>query len=735
MIKWGSFAMCTLRKSLLWLALPLVLCVAQPVYADDQLGEIVVTAEKREERLQDVPIPVDAFTGTTLAVARVETTQDLKFLVPSLQYTNAAAYATPYLRGIGTDLTQPNSDPSVATYIDGAFVASNLGTIMNLLGVERVEVLEGPQGTLFGRNAVAGAISIITLTPTATPEATVTVGAGNYAEKEVSGHVSGAIADNLFAGVYIGASISNPYIDDVGPPVKEDGTHLDNDSQWGVRLKFVYEPVEGAKLTLSAEHTRADEVDNTYWRQIQNNALGYALGAPVVNQRYVVSEDFGDAYRVFQDAVTLREEFDLPFAKLLGISNYRQTESDLFFDYDATAAPGVALSVNPQYVRQLSQEFQLLSLDSSWVKWVGGLFLYRENAGFDPTGITAPILFPAGGLPPVSEVFSSAKTTSVAPFGQVTIPLVDRLNLTLGARYTHEKKDAMAQTQLADELHGVPVTTIDYPDVSHTWSEFTPKAGLDYKIADTLLYASYSKGFNAGVYNLASPATIGPVNPEILTAYEIGSKSDFMGGRVRFNTSAYYYDFSNIQVQVNRQSAGSSAVLANAAAAQAYGLETEFSALVTTDFTVRADIDWEHARYTTFLNYASYTATPAGNVPTPVNASGNQMQRAPEWVGTLGAEYRIHLPGGATTAAKLNWFYTSSFYWDPSNNPLSRESAYSTLDANLTYMASSGHWDLGLWGKNLTDTYYHNGLIFNEFGTIVNDAPPRTFGITATYRY
>ena len=724
------------QKSLLFVAaVPLLLCALQPVFADDQLGEIVVTAQKREERLQDVPIPVDAFSGLTLKTDRIETTQDLKFLVPSLQYSNAASYATPYLRGVGTDLTQPNSDPSVATYIDGAFVASNLGTIMNFLGVERVEVLEGPQGTLFGRNAVAGAISIITLTPTATPEATMSVGAGNYAEKEVSGHVSGAIANNLYAGVYFGGSISNSYIGDLGPPVKEDGTHLDNDSQWGVRVKFVYLPIDGVKLTLSGEHTRADTVDSPRWRQTQSTALGYALGAPLINQRYEVSEDFGDAYRVFQDAVTLREEVDLPFAKLLGISNYRQTESDLFFDYDATAAPGVALSVNPQFDRQWSQEIQLLSLDSSRVKWVGGLFLYREQAGFDPTGITAPILFPAGGLPPVSEVYSSAKTTSIAPFGQATIPLMDKLNLTLGARYTHEKKDAMAQTQLADELKGVPVITIDYPNASNSWSEFTPKAGLDYKVADTLLYVSYSKGFSAGVYNLAAPADLGPVNPELLTAYEIGSKSDFLDGRMRFNTSAYYYDFSNIQVQVNKQSAGSSAVLANAASAKAYGLETEFSALVTTDFTVRANVNYEHTRYNTFLNYASYTATPAGNVPTSVDASGNQLQRAPQWVGTLGAEYRFQMPGGGTTDAKLHWYYDGSFYWDPSNNPATKESAYNTLDANVTYTAPGGHWDVGLWSKNLTNTYYHSGLIFNQFGTIVNDAPPRTFGMTASYRY
>src|SRR5262249_41910649 len=152
-------------------------------------SEVIVTAQKREERIQSVPMTIQAFSAANLAESRIETTQDLKFLVPSLQYSNNASYATPYLRGIGTDLTQPNSDPSVATYIDSAFVASNLGTIMNLLGVERVEVLKGPQGTLFGRNAVAGAINMITMTPSAQTEAVASAGLGNFASKELSAHL------------------------------------------------------------------------------------------------------------------------------------------------------------------------------------------------------------------------------------------------------------------------------------------------------------------------------------------------------------------------------------------------------------------------------------------------------------------------------------------------------------------------------------------------------------------
>ena len=716
-------------------ALLLSVSVASLAEEEAQLEEVVVTAQKREERIQSVPMTIEAFSAANLADARIETTQDLKFLVPSLQYSNNASYATPYLRGIGTDLTQPNSDPSVATYIDSAFVASNLGTIMNLLGVERVEVLKGPQGTLFGRNAVAGAINMITLTPSDKSESVVSAGFGNFAEKELSGHVSGALTDNLYAGIYAAGSRSNPYIRDIGPTPKETGNTLDSDSQWGLRGKLVYLPADWAKLTLSVEHTRADQVDSARWRQTQSNALGYLFGAPVVNQPYVVSESFGDAYRVQQTAVTLREEFDLGGAKVLGISNYRRTASSLFFDFDATAAPVVALSVDTQYVHQYSQELQLLSADTSRWKWVGGLFFYHEIAAFDPTAITAPILFPAGGLPPVSEVFSAAKTTSIAPFGQVTAPLTDNLNLTIGGRYTHEKKDANAQTVLTNRLHGAGVIVIPYPDSAHTWTEFTPRVGLDYKMANTLLYATYSKGFKSGVYNLASPGDIGPVNPEKLTAYEIGSKSDFLNNRARFNTSAYWYDFKDIQTQVNQQSAGSSAVLRNAASATAYGVETEFSALVTQDFTLRAALDWEHGRYNAFPGYATFGPGPAGNTPTSVDASGHQMQRAPTWVGTLGAEYRMRLSSGASANIKLHWFYNGSFFWDASNNPAVREPSYSTLDATLSYVSPSGQWEVAGWGKNLTDKYYHAGVIFNQFGTDVQDAPPRTYGLSATYRY
>jgi iron complex outermembrane receptor protein len=313
--------------------------------------------------------------------------------------------------------------------------------------------------------------------------------------------------------------------------------------------------------------------------------------------------------------------------------------------------------------------------------------------------------------------------------------VTDKFNLTLGGRFTHEKKEAKAQTVLTNQLHGTPVVLIPYPDSEHTWSEFTPRVGLDYKLGDTLLYATYSKGFKSGVYNLASPGDIGPVNPEKLTAYEIGSKSDFFGGRTRFNTSAYYYDFKDIQTQVNQQSAGSSAVLRNAASATAYGVETEFSTLVTNDFTVRAALDWEHGSYNAFPGYASFAPGPAGNIPISVDASGNEMQRAPRWVGSLDGEYRLRLATGATTNFKLRWFYNGSFFWDASNNPGVREPAYSTLDATVSYVSPGADWEVAVWGKNLTDKYYRAGLILNQFGTDVQDAPPRTYGLTMTYRF
>jgi iron complex outermembrane recepter protein len=292
--------------------------------AGSTLEEVVVYAQKRSENLQQVPIALTAVTAESLARSGVSTTQDLAFVAPSLVYSRTGAYAQPYLRGVGSELTNANADPSVTTYVDGVVVSTTAGLIQELLGVERVEVSAGPQGTLNGRNATAGAISIYTLTPSHTPQAEVKASYGNYDSKEFSGFLSGGLSESLALGVYAGFADRDSYLTQLGNPLRPS-----SERNWGGRLKAVYTPDDAIKLTGSVEYTETKSMEAGAFRNAQNPNLGVTLGIPnAVQPPYVVNNgpNANSGFAAVNNTVfasTLREEVDFGWARLLGITGYR----------------------------------------------------------------------------------------------------------------------------------------------------------------------------------------------------------------------------------------------------------------------------------------------------------------------------------------------------------------------------------------------------------------------------
>jgi len=705
----------------------------------DQLQEITVTAQKRSEAIESVPIAITAETGTTLAAERVETTEDLKFTVPSLEYGAAAGFAEPYLRGIGTDITQPNSDPSVATYVDGVYIANDAGSIVSLLGVDRIEVLLGPQGTLYGKNAVGGSINIVTRTPSATPEGEFTVGAGNYNEREFSGYVSGPIAANLYGGIYVLGRRSDSYYDQLVPWNERTiaGTP-DHESAEGIRGKLVFEMGQ-LRLIGSLEYTNAASADAGILQNIQPTSLGnVAFHAPFVNQQLVSDNDGATYNKPISTLAILRGEYDLGWSEIVSITSWRDLKVGIASDFDGTTAPLVDL-VAQDDSKDYSQEFQLQSSADSKIKWIVGAYGFYEDGGFLPTGSVSGALFaPIFGPGEIANLSDgSVITKSWAPFGQVTVPLFDTFNLTLGARYSHDDKTMYSTNGFATVSNGwfnYPLLSNSTYPVHHAdWSAFTPKVTLDYKVSDTLLYFTYSKGYKPGTYNVASPATPGPVKPEFLTSFEIGSKSEFFDHRTRLNLSAYHYDFTDIQVQVNAQGVGSLAVLQNGAKATAYGGEATLLTRIISGLDFTASGSAEHAVYDSFPGFAGYILGDAGNIQTPINASGKQMVRAPKFVVTAGLRYTEPLPTGQKLVLSGDWYHNGGFYWEASNTL--REPSYSLYNASATLQTPDDAWEFALWGKNLGDKWYHTVELLTAFGIVANDADPRTFGVTVTRKF
>ncbi|HLY57457.1 MAG TPA: OmpA family protein [Stellaceae bacterium] len=692
------------------------------------LEEIVVTAQKRQERVQDIPISVHAMTAEMLAEEHIQSTADLQLQVPSLVYNELVGFAEPYLRGIGSDLTQPNADASVATYEDGAFLSSTQGTLMSLLGIERVEVLEGPQGTLYGRNAVGGAINLYTLTPGDQLDADVTGTIGSYARKEGAAHISGPVTDNLDLGMYVAGTEMNTYLSRYTPIT---GNTPQDDSDWGLRFKAVYRPTDWLTLTGSVEELMSRSAEADSYRQIQPNAVGWLLGAPVLTRdRYTLTNDLGDYNTVVQRGAILREEADFTSLKVLGISSYRDTRNSGSADLDATELPVLGFTAEDKYL-QYSQELQILSPDDSPVKWIGGLYWFHEAARQYPLDIQGAIFAPLMGVAQFGEVH----TQSYAAFGQATIPLTvvaDGMNLTLGARYSiDEKQFHGAQALLVPGGFGIDYTS--FMPSSKKWESFTPKITLDYRWDGTLFYATYSKGFKSGTYNIGSPADAGPVNPEKLTAFEVGTKSDLFDGKVRINTSAYYYDFKDLQVEIVEPSALGSILLENAATAEAKGIEISTDYLVLQGLKLSAGVAYEQATYSSFPAYAGYTPAAAGNATISVDATGHQIQRAPKWVGTLSANYITDLDFGGSLAANASLYLNSGYFWDPQNT--TKQDGYGLLNSSFTYTLPDDRWSVMLWGTNLTDTYYNLVSNVNAFGTDVITAPRRMVGITAKFAF
>jgi iron complex outermembrane recepter protein len=713
--------------------------------AQGGLQEIIVTAQKRSENVQKVPISIATISAAALQRNGVTTSRDLEFSVPTLVYNQASNNAQPFLRGIGSDTNGPNYDVSVATYVDGVFISSNAAVIQGLLGVDRVEVLEGPQGTLYGRNAVGGAINIYTRTPGAKTEAGFDVTSGNYNLVQTQAYLSGAVTDTLSVGIYGGYYDRDSYFTRQNNSLAEPQT----EQRYGVRVKAVWTPLPALKLTGSVEYIRTRSFEDGAFRNVQDNSLSFdlarAFGLPVDNSRYHIDADQAQFVLTRDIDATLREELDLGFAQALGITAYRNFKSAASDDLDGTPL-GILVDYTPdEPSRQFSQELQLISKPGSAITWIGGIYYFHEYSGYDPVDTMSPsgILFPSPIVDERSYVF--VKTDSFAAFGQVTAPLdfvTPGLKLTLGGRYTIDsKRFEPAESMNLDSAGAIVGAVTTFPELEHSWRKFTPKVTLDYTFGGTLLYASYSKGFKSGAYNIATPADPGPVNPETLNAFEIGFKSR-VANWLRWNGAAYDYDFSNIQTQLVDGTTGRTSIQ-NAASARAHGIETQLTVAPVHDLTFNASAAWEHSRYSSFPNAATYLlpgetvrgTTCAGpvNCSYSYDATGNQMQRAPEWVFSTELAYDHVNDDRSGYSASIKWYHNGGYFWEATNR--FRQQAYSLVNASIGYTLPGGQVTVSGFVTNLTNARYENALLVLPISVVVLDGEPRFYGATLRYRW
>lgn len=703
------------------ISLTIAACAASAAQAQEstsgtELEEIVVTAQKRSESLQRVPLSIAAFTPAALEGKQINDAASLQVAVPGLVYSNSGGFATPYIRGIGSDIATVGAEPGVATYIDGVYVSNPLSVNMDLVDVERVEVVKGPQGTLYGRNAIGGAINIITREPGQELEGQVSAGFGNHSRYDLAGFVSGGVTDTLALGLYanfvqrdsLTTNLANPSPDLV-PDDKQDVS---------VRAKAVFTPTENTKFVLSGEYADTDAPDIWSFRQVQDNALGTLAGGQTSTRPRTVYHNYPSYQTSRLYAGTLRAEVDLAFAKLVSISGYRDFESVASVDYDGTDAQVLGFAIRPATSQQFSQEVQLVSRADSTVRWITGLYYFDEKTSgrFD--------LNPGDLLVNLNP---NLPVESYAAFAEVTVPVTEKLEMTGGARFTHEKKSVDSEQIIP--AFGVRDTL---PSQEKTFEEPTWKVALQYQVNPELMsYASYSRGFQSGAFNAVDTGAP-PVDAETLDAYEIGLKSELFDRRLQANFSAFYYDFKDLQVQVNDDS-GAAASFQNAGAASVQGLEASFRALVSQGLELDAGFSFLDSEYKDFQDYAGFERDPAGgNRSISADVTGNSVVRAPEFTGTLGATYTAELANAGSLIFNAAYYYNDGFAFDPQH--LVEQKAYSLVNASVTWAPKEAYRVMA-WVQNLTDEDYLGFGVASNQGTTYFDMPGRLYGARFTYNF
>jgi iron complex outermembrane receptor protein len=709
--------------------------IAQSTTNDDVPGsieEILVTAQRRFESSQDVPISIDVFKAERLGAAGVLALPELNVVTPGLQFQRAGATTSPFLRGVGAQTSTAGSESALALFVDGVYIAAQGASLMSLSNIDSVEVDKGPQGTLFGRNATAGIIQVTTKRPSHDPTAEITLGYGNYDTADATLYATAGVTSNVAADI---ALSMHRQFDGYGTNLFT-GRPIYRDWDYTGRTKWLYTPSDDTEVTLILDYEQLRDEGGFASRLPRLGELG-------LNQRGRGGFQFsGGFYDVDSDAPgfnhtttwggSINALHDLGFAKFRSISAYHEQRWVGLTDLDLTPNFGTVDVFRP-HQETTSQEFQLLSPDNeqSRVKWVAGTYLYHDLSKYDPTNI----LYGAGPLSNTT-IYGSLLTNSWAIFGQGTIRLAPKTHLTLGIRYTEDDRSINdEQTSVGP----IPGTLAQRGDAS--FPKVTYRAALDHRFTDEVMsYVQFSTGFKSGFFNNQAlqsppgrPTTPLAIEPESIRAYEIGLKSDLLDRRLRVNVSSFYYEYDNEQVNAFL---GPVRILLNAANAQLHGVDFDVQAAATRRLSLSFNGEYLSAHYKDFPGAPLFIATPApgiGNTVVPLDAGGKIMINAPEFTATLAGNYSIPFRD-STLALDANLYYNSGYYFDFANTR--KQGGYPWLNASAKFVAPSGKWDVMLWGKNLTgeEVLAQDGLIGTGPGKLFGGdalvpSKPRTFGV------
>jgi len=670
--------------------------------AAPRLDEIIVTAQRRSERLQDVPIAVTSMSAAAIAQQGITSTAELAQAVPSLSFTKTVNTASLYIRGVGSRLIDPTSESPVAIYVDDVYMAAPQANVFTLMGIKQIDVLNGPQGTLFGRNATGGVIQIQTLDPVQSPHLDASVTYGNYDYLSASAYASTGLGDN------VATSLSALY-ENQGRGFGRnlfDGSYVNQLARHNISLrnKWLFTLPTNTEIRLSADYARL--ANTSAFQRIPGSVATAAGAVPPTSYPGAFNTNTDEDYysRTRTGGVSLKIDQDFGPLALTSITAYRASRSFAALDQDTSTAPASDLTLFEKF-HNYSQELRFKNQHSSIFNWVFGGYFYKSKGGYDP--------FLANGK--VAIAFDQQETQSLAAFAQGTLALRSDTNLTGGVRYSTE--DQMLRYP-AKGL--VQKQSIERP---------TFRIALDHHFSrDVLGYVSYNTGFKSGGYNLLRPGNA--FQPEKLKAVEVGLKTEWFDHTLRFNVDGFLYRYTNQQVNI---STPGGSILANAAGSRIKGLEASLDYVPTSRLRFSGGLAWVEGHYTDYPNYQEYTLSGVA-LGAPVNAKGKTTQQTPRFVGNLSARYELPTTAGKFVST-IGVQYNSGFFWDPAN--LVPQKAYTIVNGSVTWSPRDGPVDIQVWVKNLLDERYFNNASIGAapVGGNQRQEAPRTFGATVAFHY
>lgn len=710
-------------------------------------GDIIVTAQRKSESLQRVPLAVTALGGDALQKVGATGLADIAARVPSLNLGQQYGGAKITIRGIGLDSLAVGAEAPIAYHQDGVFIQRTAAGMISLFDVDRLEVLRGPQGTLYGRNATGGALNVITRDPTSSLDGYIRLTGGTYGLFASEGAISGPITEGVNARISFRTSDHSGFGTNLVT-----GHDIDNQKERAVRGKIEFRPTERLRILLAADYANANDRLGVAWHYLGqggSNPLptGVLLGGTLTTRIRDVSSEVDPLRKIEAWGTSAALTYDLDFAVLKSITAYRRTKSQARMDLDGTSFQLFSPMTAQEDGRQFSQEFQLTGTAGN-TDWLVGLFHFNEK---DVGSVSSPIFngtFVSQGYYAGSQISTNAQ----AIFGQITQRFGGGLSATVGARYSTERKSVIDQQAIdlftpasspyrANYNPGAfiaiecsaAVQTLAVCNPAKRWNAFTPKFGVEYQVTPTtLLYASATKGFRSGTYSLG--AVQAPVNPETVWSYEAGIKSRLVGDALRMNLAGFYYDYTNLQVT---KAAGTQTVLENAATARIRGLEAEIIAKPIPQFQLDLTGSYLNAKFTKYVS--ADPARPAGDgitldngVPA-FNLAGNRLPQAPELSFLAGAQYTIESSLGSFTL-RGEIAHTSRVYFSAFNRPEVSEARHDRINAYLNFATPDNKWTLSVVGRNLTNKVAPtNAYVTTDLvGYIINAniEQPRTVEVT-----